>query len=198
MTQEKIRYWHFQDIKSIGKDAVIVESSDVLKRASDIKSRASYIAKENKYLTKTKIITEDGVELGNVTDVYFDDKTGNVADLEVSQGTLHNIKSGKKRVKVEDVLTVGEDATIVKGYIEENMKEQAQNEGIQAERALLKGKYKTQEVVDQIPQLYQDSGSLGGKSEHTVEHILPPGTNIEIPGETMFTTIKETKIKPSK
>lgn len=106
----------FEDVQSMGKDDILVESEKVVKKASDVSKKISGITNDNKHLTHTKIITEDGTKLGRVTDILFDPKTGKVEEFEVSKGGLLDFASGKKRVHVSDIITVGTDATIVKGY----------------------------------------------------------------------------------
>ncbi len=117
-------------VKSIGKDAVMVKDVGVIKKASEVGEKVSHIAHEDTYLTKTRIVTESGTDLGHVTDLYFDDHTGVVHDLEVSQG-LKDLQSGKKKVKVSDILTVGKDATIVRVAAESRMQKQARSQGVQ-------------------------------------------------------------------
>lgn len=141
----------FEDIKTIGKDAIIIESESQLKTADEVGERIATISKSDTFLTKTKIITETGTELGSVSDIYFDQKTGDVIDLEVSQGGLKDLQSGKKRVKVSDIITIGEDATIVKGYAEAVIAQQAQQQGLQG--ALNKG-------VSQAKQAYEGAKDL--------------------------------------
>jgi|GEM_PF-2111463 len=118
----------FEGIKSIGKDAVMVESEEVIRRASDGGERVARIVGDDKYLTKEKIITENGTHLGQVNDLYFDSKTGRVESFEVVNDILHDFRQGKKRIEIGDVVTIGEDAVIVKNYLDEeyvaNIKDQ--------------------------------------------------------------------------
>lgn len=106
----------FNDLEGIGDDAALINSRDFIKKLSDVSQNIEAIVKNDTYLTNTKIITEDGIELGRVTDIYFDSETGRVEEFEVSQGTLRNWKDGKKRIKIESLVTIGHDATIVKVY----------------------------------------------------------------------------------
>lgn len=138
----------FKDIKSIGKDEILVNSQDAVAKASDVSERISGIAKENKHLTHTKIVTEDGKKLGKVSDVYFDDKTGEVIEFEVTQGGLFDLASGKKKLHISDIITVGEDATIVRGYTQEEVKQQAQTQGLQG--ALNTAAQRSQAVFQEI------------------------------------------------
>lgn len=113
----------FNDISSIGKDAVMIESERLIRKASEITQSIKRIVKGDTFLTGNKIITQEGTELGNVSDIYFDAASGKVYELEVSQG-LKNIQSGKKRIKVDDIVKIGEDATMVRSYVEDTLQQQ--------------------------------------------------------------------------
>jgi uncharacterized protein YrrD len=138
----------FDDVKSIGNDAVIVESGNVLKKASDVGEKIAHIARDDTYLEKTKIVTEAGNNLGKVTDIFFDAETGRVEELEVSQGGLRDIESGRKRVKIKDIITVGKDATIVRSYTEEEFRKQAERKGLRG--AVAKGGAQAKESLDDL------------------------------------------------
>lgn len=145
-----------KDISSIGKNAVMVKDESVLKNASDAGQNIADIAKEDTYLTKSKIVTEDGTTLGSVSDIYFDDKTGHVEELEVSQGGLQNFQSGKKHIKIADVMTIGKDATIVKTEATQEIAEQSKQQGMQG--ALNKAKGNVGAVVQQTQESLQNTG----------------------------------------
>lgn len=144
----------FEDIQTIGKDAVIISSAAVIKKASDVTERVHRIIKNDNYLTTNKVITEDGTDLGHVSDIYFDQQTGNVIEMEVSQGALKNVQSGKKRVKVADITRVGEDVTIVKQIVEDELEQQAQQQGVQG--AVQTARNKTPDIFDQAKQKFTE------------------------------------------
>src|SRR4051812_43395843 len=58
------KFIFIEDIKSIGKDAVMVQNISVVKKASELHGKVSHIIQDDNYLTKTKVITEDGTQLG--------------------------------------------------------------------------------------------------------------------------------------
>lgn len=122
----KARVLLFEDIRSVGTDAVLIDTANVIKLISAVQKDIQYIAKSDTYLTGTRIITEEGINLGTVTDIYFNSNTGVVEEFEVSQGTKRNLKSGKKRVRIADIITIGQDATIVRVEAEKKIEEQAQ------------------------------------------------------------------------
>lgn len=157
----------FEDIKSIGEDAVIIESEERVRTASEVSSRVANIAREEQNLTKTKIITEEGDELGSVSDIIFDSKTGKVEEFEVSQGA-QNLASGKKTIRVNNIITVGEDATIVSGVSKQVVEQQAQQQGIQG--AIKKA---TEAVKEKVPQYMEQAREkteeLTGKAKEKVQ-----------------------------
>ena len=104
----------FEDIVVLGEDAVLVDSAAVLKKASEVQQDIESITKSHTYLTDTRIITEKGEELGRVSDIFFDNKSGMVEEFEVSKNGTKNSKSEKKRVKISDIVTIGEDVAIVR------------------------------------------------------------------------------------
>lgn len=148
------------EVNSIGKDAVMVSNKDVIRDASEISDRISHIAKDDTYLTKTKIVTQEGNELGEVSDIVFDAATGKVSEFEVSQGAIRNIRSGKKLVRVNDIVTVGKDTTIVRGYTDDNFRKQAEEQGVQGfiTKGISQIQEKTQEVAKKTRKTARDAG----------------------------------------
>jgi uncharacterized protein YrrD len=142
-----------EDVQNIGPDAVIVESESAVKQSDSVDQKIKSIAKSKNYLSKTKIITEEGKELGKVSNIMFDDTSGQVYEFEVSQG-FKNIQSGKKRVKIDDIVTIGEDATIVRGYTEADIQEQGQSQGIQG--AINKARDQSPNIIEQAKTSLQD------------------------------------------
>lgn len=118
-----------KDARGIGKDAVLIQNDEVMKRTPDIPKDVAAIATKGAYLTENRMITESGVDLGKVVDILFDSENGIVEEFEVSQG-LKDVAIGRKHVKVSDIITVGKDALIVKGYTEKKIEEQAKKGGV--------------------------------------------------------------------
>jgi uncharacterized protein YrrD/ElaB/YqjD/DUF883 family membrane-anchored ribosome-binding protein len=120
-----------EKIESIGKDAVIVENEEVIEKARENSDRVANIAHDGNYLTKTKIITVDGDDLGSVTDLYFSLPDGNVHEFEVSGGLISDLKSGRNKISITDIVTIGEDSTIVKSFAEVKIDDQNKTQGAQ-------------------------------------------------------------------
>jgi uncharacterized protein YrrD len=159
-----------EDVLSIGKDAVIIESAEQIRKASSVPQPISTIASNSQYLTKSMVVTEEGTQLGKITDIYFDETTGNVEEFEVSEGVMKNVHSGKKRFKVEDIVTIGEDVTIVKVDAEQKFQQQAEEQGVKG--ALNKTTTSAQQhgprIMDQVK---AKAGELGEKVQQKTDEI---------------------------
>ena len=99
-------------IQAIGNDAVIVPSRDVISSASEVPEIQNILEKDN-VLKGTKIMTVDGRDLGTMTDLYFDDKTGVIEGYEVSGGIFADAYSGRSFVPAPDTIKIGEDIAFV-------------------------------------------------------------------------------------
>lgn len=101
-----------QSVQTIGPDAVIVPSKTAevsAERVPEIKR----ILDRNNVLRGTKIMTTDGRDLGIMTDLYFDEKTGAVEGYEVSGGIFADAYSGRAFVPAPQTLKIGDDVAFV-------------------------------------------------------------------------------------
>jgi uncharacterized protein YrrD len=135
------------DIKSFGKDAVIVADKNSIKKASDIQPPVSTIAENNIYLTQGKIITEQGVELGKVKDIIFDSQSGQVVAFEVKD---------KKRITPGDIISIGKDATIVKSTVQQTLQQQEKPEDPEKKNSITQ---KISSLKKKVPQLAEKAKS---------------------------------------
>lgn len=135
-----------ENINSIGQDAVMVNSEAAIRKASEISEKVANIAKGGTYLTKTKVITESGTELGEVTDIFFDPSSGQVQEFEVSEGLVKDVRSGKKRFNISNIKTVGEEAIIVSQYTESMTDEQKGG----LEKVVEQGTQKAQQIMQDV------------------------------------------------
>lgn len=147
----------YQDIKKIGKDAVIIDSETVIQNATEIDEKLTEMAKGETFLTDTKIVTDEGSDLGNIQDIYFDEATGGVEEFEVSQG-MEDLKSGRKTIRIADIITIGEDATIVKAATEQEIERQSQQQGLQG--ALNRSRQKSTQTFENSREQVSENESL--------------------------------------
>ncbi|MDB4977903.1 MAG: hypothetical protein JWM56_89 [Candidatus Peribacteria bacterium] len=113
----------FANILSIGIDAVIVESEESLvvpeeKSKEDVAVKSGIVAKG------TRVMTEDGRDLGQIADLYFDDKTGRIEGYEVSGGLFSDAYSGRSFLPAPPSFRIGEDVAFVPDDMAKQMEEQ--------------------------------------------------------------------------
>lgn len=95
-------------IKGVGHDAIMVESEDLLETIADGQLPPGLVAFDE--IEKEKVMTEGGEEVGDISSIDFDDKSFQIDFIEVGRGFL----SGSSMIGVEHIVSVGEDAIIVK------------------------------------------------------------------------------------
>jgi uncharacterized protein YrrD len=133
-----------EDVNSIGENAIIVDSKENLHHAKELPETLSRLAKSDNYLTETKIVTETGDELGTISDLNFNEETGEVESFEVSQGALKNVGTGIKTILPQDIITVGKDATIVRASVKDKVAAQAESGGLRGTISNVRDKAKAE------------------------------------------------------
>jgi uncharacterized protein YrrD len=157
----------FEDIYNVGEDAVMIKDDSAVKSAGQVEAKVKQIANSDTYLSKGKIVTVAGQELGRVTDIYFNSPDGQVTDFEVSEGALSDIQSGRKTVKISDIVTIGEDAIIVKEFTLVKLENQTDG-GIQGAAKEVKSQAGT--VLEQLQTKAQELAAQGqAKAQELVE-----------------------------
>jgi uncharacterized protein YrrD len=102
-------------VKSIG-ETIMVETKEDLVPASDIVKPEKDEAGNNQTLVGSTQITEDGQDLGQILDVTFDSKSGQI------KAATSNDEGEKKTSKIDKVVTVSPTTTVVKGKEKEKDK----------------------------------------------------------------------------
>lgn len=143
------------DIQSIGEDAIMVTTEEAILSASEhYDSSISTISNSDNFLTKSEVITEGGKKLGRVTDIYFDFPSGLVNSIEVSEGLIEDLKSGTKKIRIQDIITIGVDSLIVKDVAKTTFEQQGEDQGLN--KVLNDTKEKTAELIDVTKQKTQE------------------------------------------
>ncbi|MFC4768191.1 PRC-barrel domain-containing protein [Effusibacillus consociatus] len=94
------------DLKSVGEDAITIESADVVKEWES-KEYTKCLVTGDEALTGKELYTEDGTMLGTVADVYIGTQRDNIVGYEVSDGLLADLVTGRKWIPATDVLQIG-------------------------------------------------------------------------------------------
>lgn len=109
-------------IKVIGTDVIIASSQSVIVKADQVPEIREVLAR-NIVLSGTKIVTEEGRDLGNIIDLYFNKQTGAIEGYEVFGGLFADSYSGRSFVPAPQNLKIGDDVAFVPRAIAEMMEE---------------------------------------------------------------------------
>lgn len=89
----------FQDIKEIIGRTVFVKKAESILPAKDV---IKFEDDKQESMVQKKLVTDDGKELGEVKDFYFDIKTGEAKEIEYSSnGIVSRVEPAKMKQKEE-------------------------------------------------------------------------------------------------
>ncbi len=131
------------EIVSIGKDAVMVRSENSVVNPQE-HGRLQDVMDREAHLSGTRIVTEDGRDVGTFAEIYVDEQSGKVLGYEVSGGFVSDTMSGKRYIPSErtDHLRVGQDVLLADPQVAGEFERQATEEpgGLKAAYASAKDK----------------------------------------------------------
>lgn len=113
----------FDKVKSVGDDAVMVETGRVFKRENEFPEAKRAIHNKGD-ITHRVVMTLSGEKLGAVSDILIDEETGNAISYEVTGGLAQDIGSGRDYVDATHTINVGYDAIIVPDSVATFLQEQ--------------------------------------------------------------------------
>ncbi len=170
-----------QDVESIGKDSIIVENeSKIISANSEVDSSVALSSNGDNFLDTNQVITKSGTKLGKVTDIYFDENTGILEAIEVSEGFLSDIMSGTKKIQIDNIITVGEENLIVDDIAESKFNEQGQKQGLN-------------KVADDAKITAINVGSQAGQKIQQATETIKTKTEQIVNSETMQNTLHKTQ-----
>lgn len=102
----------FENVKIIGEDSITVESKNAVLNAEQVNSIQEFVASNN-ILIGTKVMTEDGKNLGKINDVVFDEMTGMIEGYEVTGGMFADAVSGSSFLPSPKTINIGRDVAFV-------------------------------------------------------------------------------------
>lgn len=107
------RYIAWDDIVSIGADAVTVQDEQVVRELEHNLDAVCLLGGDFK-LKGLPVITANGDQLGYVEDVYFGKQMDKkIVGYELSGGLISDLTEGRKWLPSPERATIGEDAVIV-------------------------------------------------------------------------------------
>ncbi|WP_102125705.1 PRC-barrel domain-containing protein [Deinococcus planocerae] len=133
----------FEAIRSVGEDAIMVDSSHSVTTTRE-DGRLAEVLDSKVSLVGMTLLTTDGQNLGKIADVFFDEHSGRVEGYEATGGIFSDLSSGRTFVPAPEHVQIGEDAAIVPISVATSMQEQ--------EPGGLKGAY--QSAAESVKQGY--------------------------------------------
>lgn len=111
----------WSDIVAYGEDAVMIRNQQAVRKTKADNIQFTYSLGKNK-LKDLPVITEDGLMLGKISDVYIDKEVGNtIVGLEISDGFVTDIIEGRKWLPYTADMVVGENAIVVPPMSEDRL-----------------------------------------------------------------------------
>lgn len=117
------RFLFLSDMKSLGKDAIMIQDASVLKDPQSARDEDRIVDAGSTLMGK-HVFTDCGIDLGNIADVIINADTGLAEKYEVSGGTFSDVQSGRRVFPVPSALVVGSDAIVVPSSVESQMEAQ--------------------------------------------------------------------------
>lgn len=150
-------------VQAIGADAIITGKTDAVISASHIPD-VQAILDHNNILKGTRIMTVDGRDLGQMIDLYFDEKTGQIEGYEVSGGLFADAYTGRSFVPAVQTLQIGKHYAFIPAVVATLMEEQVG--GLKA--AMLTASDKVQETAQKTGEVVQAATlEVGNRLEET-------------------------------
>ena len=164
------------DIREIGEDAVIIDDAKQIVSAADL-PRIQEVLEGSNALKGTKVLTEDGKDLGKLVDLSFDAHTGMVKEYEVSGGILADVSSGRATIPAPKTLKIGKDVAFVSSEVAQDVENQ---KGGLAGVAQSAGE-KVHGLADSAKQGGKEMmGAAGEKAEDLKEKATSPETKDKV------------------
>ncbi|MGN7357931.1 PRC-barrel domain-containing protein [Paenibacillus sp. SAF-054] len=111
----------WEDIMAYGEDAVMIRNQQAVRKTGADDIQYTYLLGKNKFKDQN-VLTEDGILLGKVTDVYFDQEMGNtILGLEISDGFVSDLMEGRKWLPLTQDMSIGKNAIMVPPMSEERL-----------------------------------------------------------------------------
>jgi uncharacterized protein YrrD len=120
-------------VVACGEDAVLISDRQVMRKLGKDEVLRCFQTGVIK-LKDLPVITREGIQLGRISDVYFDQNMGTpIVGYELTDGFISDLKEGRKWLRISDYpdeVTLGEDAILVPVRAEEDLEHMATSESV--------------------------------------------------------------------
>lgn len=100
----------FDDLFSLGRDAVMVRNDDVIHQFDTMLVNNKYYLRD---LLDKEIFTESGMRLGVLVDIFIDSITGEMKWYQVSDSIITDLLYGRMIMPLPQTQIIGQDKVIV-------------------------------------------------------------------------------------
>jgi sporulation protein YlmC with PRC-barrel domain len=106
----------FSEVRSIGKDAITVPSSQV----AQVPNSGSPLLRLPRLanLTKLKVVDEDGTFVGNVTDLEIETRDGRISEVAAHRGGVLGLGGTSVHISASAIRSVGDEVIVVSSVVE--------------------------------------------------------------------------------
>ena len=143
------------DIRSYGRDAVVIEGDDAVVEGS---TQPDIPNESRRTLAGMKVYSSTGEQVGTIADVYFEEEDGRIVGFEVSAGMVDDIAQGRRFLPVTELDHVGDEIVYVRPEATESLAP-APGGSTGAVGAMEDMKAKVSAVTEQAGQKLSEAGS---------------------------------------
>ncbi|NMO96773.1 PRC-barrel domain-containing protein [Paenibacillus lemnae] len=111
----------WDNIEAYGEDAVMIRNEESIEKTDADQIPFTYLLGRRK-LKDMQVLTEEGMLLGRISDVYFEQEQGNkVLGLEISDGFVTDLIEGRRWLPCTSEMSIGESAVMVPSLSEQRL-----------------------------------------------------------------------------
>lgn len=118
----------FGQVRSMGNDAIIVQSSASLVKAHE-DARLGTLYDNAEPATGVRVFTRDGRDLGALSDVFVEETSGQVTGYELSGGMFSDMGGGRRFINVPQEMQYGDNLALVPNSVVDDLEAQNQEPG---------------------------------------------------------------------
>ncbi|MBM7624650.1 PRC-barrel domain-containing protein [Sporohalobacter salinus] len=100
----------YDKVYGLGDDAITIEDESAL---CELDNAKDYLIGNTGNVIGSKVVTDDGKELGIIEDIILNPDNGNINSYEITDGLVHDILDGRGLLSVSNELKYGEDVVVV-------------------------------------------------------------------------------------
>lgn len=110
----------YNKVRSVGSDAITIDQSNNVEKGTSLPEIVRLL-KDKTEVVSTKVVSEEGTELGYVEEFFVDLETGQICGLEISGKFLSSVIKGKVFLDTSFVRTIGKEIIVTSNEAVDNV-----------------------------------------------------------------------------